>query len=84
MFYVVNSHLNNLYVLPNKDVGPGKNTKLITVGPTSIPDSRVRWSAPIFFLWKSAIFHSIKPPFDAKVAEKFLNGIYYWMPPNWN
>ena len=34
------------------------------------------------FLWKSAIFHSIKPPFDAEVAEKFLNGIYYlrtWM-----
>ena len=28
-------------------------------------------------LWKSAIFHSIKPPFDAKVAEKFLNGIYW-------
>ena len=29
-----------------------------------------------FFLWKSAIFHSIKLPFDAEVAEKFLNGIY--------
>ena len=29
------------------------------------------------FLWKSAILHSIKPPFDAEVAEKFLNGIYY-------
>ena len=28
-----------------------------------------------FFLWKSAIFHSIKLPFDAEVAEKFLNGI---------
>ena len=25
-----------------------------------------------FFLWKSAIFHSIKLPFDAEVAEKFL------------
>ena len=24
----------------NKDVGPGKNTKLITVGPTFIPDSK--------------------------------------------
>ena len=35
----------------------------------------VRWSAKKFFLWKSAIFHSIKPPFDAEVAEKFLNGI---------
>ena len=29
----------------------------------------------IYFLWKSAIFHSIKLPFDAEVAEKFLNGI---------
>ena len=29
------------------------------------------------FLWKSAIFHSIKLPFDAEVAEKFLNVIYY-------
>ena len=26
-------------------------------------------------LWKSAIFHSIKPPFDAEVDEKFLNVI---------
>ena len=25
----------------NKAVGPGKNAKLITIGPTSIPDSRV-------------------------------------------
>ena len=31
--------------------------------------------------WKSAIFHSIKPPFDTEVAEKFLNGIYYILPP---
>ena len=29
------------------------------------------------FLWKSAIDHSIKLPFDAEVAEKFSNGIYY-------
>ena len=29
------------------------------------------------FLWKSAIFHSIKLPFDAEVAEKILNVIYY-------
>ena len=41
MFYVVNNHLNDLYVLSNKDVGPGKNTKLITIGPMFIPDSRV-------------------------------------------
>ena len=27
-------------------------------------------------LWKSAIFHSIKLPFDAEVAEKNLNGTY--------
>ena len=25
--------------------------------------------------WKSAIFYSIKLPFDAEVAEKILNGI---------
>ena len=31
-----------------------------------------------FFFWKSAIFHSIKLPFDADVAEKILNIIYYW------
>ena len=41
MSYVVNNHLNNLYVVSNKAVGPGQNAKLITVGPTSIPDSRV-------------------------------------------
>ena len=28
MFYVVNNHLNNLYVLSNKDVGPGKKSKI--------------------------------------------------------
>ena len=27
------------------------------------------------FSWKSAIFHSIKLPFDAEVTEKILNGI---------
>jgi hypothetical protein len=26
-------------------------------------------------LWKSAIYYSIKLPFDAEVAEKVLNGI---------
>ena len=31
---------------------------------------------PKKILMKSATFHSIKPPFDAEVAEKFLNGIY--------
>ena len=41
MFYVVNNHLNNLYVLSNKAVGPGKNPKLINVGPTSISEARV-------------------------------------------
>ena len=25
--------------------------------------------------WKSAIYHSIKLPFDVVVAEKFLNGV---------
>ena len=37
----INNHLNDLYVVSNKDIGPGKNTKLITVGPTFISDSRV-------------------------------------------
>ena len=41
MFYVVNNYLINLYVLSNKAVGPGKNPKLINVGPMSIPESRV-------------------------------------------
>ena len=44
MLYVVNNHINNLYVLSNKAVGPGKNPKLINVGPTSIPEARVGWS----------------------------------------
>ena len=30
-----------------------------------------------FFLWKSAIFQSIKLPFDVEVDEKFLNVNYY-------
>ena len=42
MSYVVNNHLNNLYVLSNKTVGPGKNPKLINLGPTSILEARVR------------------------------------------
>ena len=29
------------------------------------------------FLLKSAIYHSIKLPFDVEVAEKILNVIYY-------
>ena len=41
IFYEVNNHLNNLYVLSNKSVGPRKNPKLINVGPTSIPEARV-------------------------------------------
>ena len=35
------------------------------------------WSTKKKILWKSAIFHLIKLPFDAEVAEKILNGIYY-------
>ena len=42
MFYVINNHLDNLNVLSNKAVGPGeKKSKLINVGPTSIPEPRV-------------------------------------------
>ena len=28
MFYVVNKHLNDLYVVSNKAVGPGKKSKI--------------------------------------------------------
>ena len=41
MSYWVNNHLNDLYVLSNKAIGPGKNSKMINVGPTSIPEARV-------------------------------------------
>ena len=41
MSYVVNNHLNDLCVLSNKAVGPGKNPKSINVGPTYIPEARV-------------------------------------------
>ena len=41
MFYVVNNHINNLYVLSNKAVGPEKNPKLINLGHTYIPESRI-------------------------------------------
>ena len=41
MSNVVNNHLNNLYVLSNNAVGPGKNQKLINIGPTSILEARV-------------------------------------------
>ena len=30
----------------------------------------------IYYLWKSAIYHSIKLPFDVEVAVKILNVIY--------
>ena len=29
-----------------------------------------------FFIWKSAIFHPIKLPFDAEAAERILKVIY--------
>ena len=41
MSYVVNNHLNNLYAFSNKAVGSGKKSKIISVGPTSIPEARV-------------------------------------------
>ena len=66
MFYVVNKHLNNLYVLSNKAVGPGKNSKLINVGPTSIPEARVSASSMraefggyLFFVQYST--HNLRP-----------------------
>ena len=42
MSYVVNNHLDNLYVFSNKAVGPGKkNPKLINIGPMFMPYYRV-------------------------------------------
>ena len=38
---------------------------------------RVDVELPKKYIWKSAIYHSIKLPFDAEVAKKFLNVIYY-------
>ena len=51
MFYVVNNHLNNLSLIrSNKAVGHGKISKIINIGPTSIPEARVftKWNK---FLW---------------------------------
>ena len=56
MSYVVNNHINNLYVLSNKAVGPGKNPKLINVGPTSIPESRVGYQYCQFWMFSSTLF----------------------------
>ena len=40
--YMNFNHLNDLYVLSNKAVGPGeKKSQLINEGPTSIPEARV-------------------------------------------
>ena len=41
MFFVLDNHLNDLYVLCNKAVGPRKKPKLLNVGPTSITEARV-------------------------------------------
>ena len=35
------------------------------------------------FLWKSAIFHTIKLPFDAEAAERILKVIYYLFHLGW-
>ena len=50
MSYVANNHLNNLFVLSNKAVGPEKNPNLINVGPTSIPEARV--SMELVLWWR--------------------------------
>ena len=41
----------------------------------SIAEFRTYIDLPNKILWKIAIYHSIKLPFDAEVAEKILNGI---------
>ena len=42
MIYVINNHVNNLYVLSNKAVGPGKKSKINKPSIPFIPESKVR------------------------------------------
>ena len=42
MFYVVNNHLNDLSVLSNRAVGPGKKSKINKPSLGPIPEARVR------------------------------------------
>ena len=44
MVYVVNDNLNDLYLLSNKAIGPGKNPKLIDIGPTYIEGGWVNFA----------------------------------------
>ena len=41
MSFVVNNHVNNIYVLSGKAVGPVKKSKLLNVVLTTIPESIV-------------------------------------------
>ena len=55
----------------NKAIGPGKNAKLITVGPTSIPDFRV---LVFWFMWASSakinmLFIGIAKPSPEQIHE---------------
>ena len=54
------------------------STLFTKIGPkfqTLIPNQALICQRP--FKIRSAYFHSINPGFEAEVAEKFLNGIYY-------
>ena len=44
-----------------------------------IAEFRTYVNIPKKIIKKGAIYHSIQLPFDAEVAEKFLNGIYRTM-----
>ena len=50
MSYVVNNHLNIIYVLSNKAVGPGKKSKINKRRAIFIPDSKVFKALRLFFL----------------------------------
>ena len=54
MSYVVNNHLNNLYVLCNKAVGPGKKSKIdklrARVGLVAVPKQNILLQVSLYLL----------------------------------
>ena len=43
-----------MYSLISKAIGPGKKYKIINVGPTSIPESRVSKTTDVFYYCKQS------------------------------
>ena len=58
ILYVVNNHLNNLFVLSNKAVGREKNPKLINVRPMCIPEARVVMFKPTAAILQNVVAFS--------------------------